>query len=78
MAARYPKDFIERHPDTRETYAPPTHRQEINTNVTFPPLVMAAFQELAGRYDVVEVECQEMAQIELKQGENGSDSGVSE
>jgi hypothetical protein len=28
MADRFPKDFIERHPDTREAYAPPTQRNE--------------------------------------------------
>ena len=28
MAERFPKDFIERHPETRETFAPPTQKQE--------------------------------------------------
>jgi hypothetical protein len=28
MAERFPKDFIERHPDTRETFSPPTQKNE--------------------------------------------------
>ena len=30
MAERFPKDFIERHPETRETFAPPTQKQELS------------------------------------------------
>lgn len=28
MADRFPKDFIERHPETRETFAPPKQKNE--------------------------------------------------
>ena len=33
MAERFPKDFIERHPDTRETFAPPTQKQEVSGTI---------------------------------------------
>ncbi|MFA4826481.1 MAG: hypothetical protein WC593_15125 [Methanoregula sp.] len=30
MADRFPKDFIERHPETREAFAPPTQKKELS------------------------------------------------
>ena len=67
VAERFPLQFIERHPDTRETYAPPTSKTQVEQVGAFPTLVNALLAELASRYDrepATEVEYQEVEQIE--------------
>jgi hypothetical protein len=44
MAERNPKDFIERHPETRETFAPPKQIQEIKGDAENPLRLILAKQ----------------------------------
>jgi hypothetical protein len=61
---RYPKEYLERHPDTRSTWAPP----KLQAEFTGPALQITVNQvilELTGRYDKPQVEDQAPINVTL-------------